>query len=57
MVGEKDAPEVIAQGVVDFDDLPSGGNDGGGEGREVSVPLVRPLTKRAVGTLTLLVRA
>ena len=30
MVGEKDAPEVIAQGVVDFDDLPSGGNDDGG---------------------------
>ena len=52
MVGEKDAPEVIAQGVVDFDDIP-----GEGEEREVSVPLVRPLTKRAVGTLTLLVRA
>ena len=34
-----------------------GGNDGGGEGREVSVPLVRPLTKRAVGALKLLVRA
>ena len=52
MVGEKDAPEVIAQGVVDFDDIP-----GEGEEREISVPLVRPLTKRAVGTLTLLVRA
>ena len=36
MVGERDAPEVIAQGVVDFDDLP-----GEGEEREVSVPLVR----------------
>ena len=56
MVGEKDAPEVIAQGVIDFDDLPGGGNDGGGEEREVTVPLVRPLTKKTIGALTLLVR-
>ena len=64
MVGEKDAPEVIAQGVIDFDDLPGGGNDdegvvatqAGGE-REVVVPLVRPLTKKTIGALTLLVRA
>ena len=56
MVGEKDAPEVIAQGVIDFDDLPGGGNDGGGEEREVAVPLVRPLTKKTIGALTLLVR-
>ena len=51
MVGEKDAPEVIAQGVIDFGDLP-----GEGEEREVSVPLVRPLTKKTIGALTLLVR-
>ena len=51
MVGEKDAPEVIAQGVIDFGDLP-----GEGEEREVPVPLVRPLTKKAIGVLTLLVR-
>ena len=44
--GENDGGGVVATQV-----------GGGGEGREVSVPLVRPLTKRAVGALKLLVRA
>jgi len=52
MVGEKDAPKVIAQGVLDFDDIP-----GAGEEREITVPLARPLTGRNIGSLTLLARA
>ena len=52
MVGEKDAPKIVAQGVLDFDDIPAEGEE-----REISVPLVRPLTGRAIGSLTLLVRA
>ena len=51
MVGEKDAPKVIAQGVLDFDDLP-----GEGELREIAVPLVRPLTGKALGELRMAVR-
>lgn len=51
MIGEKDAPKAIAQGVVDFEDLPSDGEE-----RLVEIPLKRPLTGRRVGTLTLLVR-
>jgi hypothetical protein len=51
MVGEKDAPEAIAQGIFDFSVLPS-------EGEEVivSIPLFRPSSQKAVGTLTLAVR-
>ena len=51
MVGEKDAPKAIAQGVVDFEAIPA-------EGEEVlvAVPLKRPLTGKEIGTLTLLVR-
>jgi len=51
MVGEKDTPKAIAQGVVDFDRLPA-------EGEELllAIPLRRPLTGAAIGTLTLLVR-
>lgn len=49
MVGEKDAPEAIAQGVVDFCDLP-----GEGESRVVEIPLVRTkLGKGQIGTLCL----
>ena len=51
MVGEKDAPKTIAQGVLDFDDLPSDGEE-----REIAIPLERPLTGKTIGTLTLLVR-
>jgi len=51
MVGEKDTPKAIAQGVVDFDQLPA-------EGEELllAIPLKRPLTGSSIGTLTLLVR-
>ena len=52
MVGEKDAPKVIAQGVLDFDGIPRAGEE-----REISVPLMRPLTGKAVGSLVLLARA
>ena len=48
MMGEKDVPKVIAQGVIDVADLP-----GDGEERLVSVPLVRPLTGKSIGSLTL----
>jgi len=48
MVGEKDTPKAIAQGIVDFVHLPQ-------EGGSVllEVPLRRPLTKKTIGTLTL----
>ena len=52
MVGEKDAPKIIAQGVLDLERLP-------GEGEEVlvTVPLFRPkLVKGQTGSLTLAVR-
>lgn len=52
MIGEKDVPKVIAQGVLDVDDLP-----GEGEERMVTVPLSRPLTGREIGTITLCLRA
>ena len=51
MVGEKDAPKTIAQGVLDFTEMPSEGEE-----REIAIPLTRPLTGKAIGTLTLLVR-
>ena len=52
MVGEKDAPEAIAQGIFDFSNLPA-------EGEEmfVEIPLVRPSSLKAVGTMTLALRA
>lgn len=51
MLGEKDTPKAIAQGVVDFSELPK-------EDEEVLVvvPLKRPLTDKTLGSLTLLVR-
>ena len=51
MVGEKDAPKTIAQGVLDFNDLPADGEE-----REIAIPLERPLTGKTIGTLALLVR-
>ena len=51
MVGEKEAPKAIAQGVVDYRDLPAAG-----ETQLLVVPLVRPLTDAAIGTLTLEIR-
>ena len=51
MVAEKDAPRIIVQGVLDFDDLPKAG-----ETKEVVIPLTRPKFNKSVGTLTLLVQ-
>ena len=52
MIGEKDVPKVIARGVADLGDLP-----GDGEERTFTIPLVRPLTGKATGSLVILVRA
>ncbi len=52
MIGEKDVPAVIAQGVLDVDELPAEGEE-----RMVTVPLSRPLTGKAIGTITLCLRA
>lgn len=52
MIGEKDVPEVIAQGVVDVSELPAAGKE-----MEISVPLKRPNTGKVAGSLTLLLRA
>ena len=51
MVAEKDAPRVIAQGVLDFDDLP-----GAGEEKDVTIPLVRPILGTSAGSLTITVK-
>lgn len=52
MIGEKDVPKVIAQGVFDVTDLPSEGEE-----RVLTVPLQRPGTGRSLGSLTLCVKA
>ena len=52
IVGENEGPKTIAQGLVDFDDLPEAGEE-----RTVTVSLKRPLLGLDAGTLTLLVRA
>jgi len=60
MVGEKDTPKAIAQGVLDLAELPAEGEE-----NTVEIPLRRPLAAKLVGTLsgkvigslTLLVRA
>jgi hypothetical protein len=51
MVAEKDAPRIIVQGVLDYDDLPAAG-----EVKEVVVPLTRPKLGKTVGSLTLVVQ-
>lgn len=48
MIGEKDTPKAIAQGVIDVTDLPDEG-----EAKTVEVPLARPLTGKVVGKLVL----
>ena len=52
MLGEKDTPKAVAQGVVDVAELPSVGRE-----LTVEVPLKRPLTGKPAGALTLLLRA
>lgn len=51
MIGEKDTPKAVAQGVADLSELP-------GEGETVffEVPLVRPLTGAAIGSFTFEIR-
>ena len=51
MVGEKDTPKAVAQGVIDVADLPAEDAE-----TEVVVPLKRPLTGASIGSLTLLLR-
>ena len=51
MVAEKDAPRIIIQGVLDYDDLPASG-----ETKEVTIPLTRPKFKKVIGNLTLAVK-
>jgi len=50
MVGSSEAPKTVAQGLIDFDEFPSPGGKS-----LVAIPLERPLTHRAAGTVTLLV--
>ena len=52
MIGEKDVPKVIAQGVLDIEELPVEGEE-----RVVTVPLERPLTGKTIGALTICMRA
>ena len=52
MIGEKDVPKVIAQGVLDVTDLPADGEE-----LTVTVPLIRPLTGKSIGSLTIILRA
>lgn len=51
MLGEKDAPKAIAQGVVDVVSLPDEGSEIG-----LDIPLRRPLTGKVIGTLSVLIR-
>ena len=51
MVGEKDVPKTIAQGIIDFSELPEEG-----ETKLVEVPLKRPLLGKEIGKLVLEVR-
>ena len=51
MIGEKDTPKAIAQGVVDFGDMPKEG-----EAKTLVIPLKRPLTDKEIGSLTLEIR-
>ena len=51
MVGESEAPKSIAQGVIDFTDLPAEGEE-----IQVTIPLTRPTLETACGTLTLAIK-
>ena len=51
MIGEKDVPKVIAQGVLDINEIPAAGAE-----LEVTVPLIRPLTGKTTGSITLILR-
>ena len=51
MVGEKDAPKLIAQGLIDYFDLPAAGEE-----KEVIIPIFRPKFGKEVGSLTLVIK-
>jgi len=51
LLGEKDTPKAIAQGVLDLGHLPEPGSS-----TTIDVPLRRPLTGKEIGSLTLAVR-
>lgn len=51
MVGEKDAPEAIAQGVLDISEFPAAGEE-----RLIEIPLTRPDEKKIIGNCILAVR-
>jgi hypothetical protein len=51
MVGEKDAPEAIAQGVLDISEFPAAGQE-----KLIEIPLMRPDGKEIVGNCILAVR-
>ena len=50
MMGEKDAPKLIAQGLIDYSDLPAAGEE-----KEVIIPISRPKFGKEVGFLTLVI--
>ncbi len=52
MVGEKDVPKVIARGIIDLDKVPEEGSEA-----TVKIPMIRPLTGKSIGFLTLVIRA
>jgi hypothetical protein len=51
IVGEKDAPEAIAQGVLDISGFPAAGEE-----RLIEIPLTRPDEKKIIGNCILAVR-
>lgn len=51
MVGEKDAPRIIAQGLIDYSDLPAAGEE-----KEITIPLSRPKLGKEVGSITLIIK-
>lgn len=51
MIGGKDIPEIIARGVLDLDELP-----GVGKSNIITIPLIRPLTGKSIGSIVLQIR-
>ena len=51
MMGEKDAPKLIAQGLIDYSDLPATGEE-----KEVVIPISRPKLGKEVGSLSLIIK-
>ena len=52
MVGESSSPKSIAQGVIDYEDLPEPGEE-----KTITIPLFRPkILKKQIGAVTLSVR-